>query len=481
MLLGSSCDSFLEETPTSFISPDNFFATEADAEAAVVACYNKLGAGNKGTHGDWRDWIFEYINDDFKSRPASGTINVSLFISMVPEEPMIFESYRSFTSGLNTFNSAIEGIGAMEDFNQKEALISEAKFIRAYIYFHLVRLWGRVPLYENVLTAEEALSLERVDNIDKIYTLIVEDLEYAVANLPEVQTLEGRATKWAAMSLLSKVYLTQENWTNAAQLAKEVIDQGPHSLLENYGDVFDDANENNNESIFEIQMQIGVEKSNQVANWPRGIGATGADDYFLGPNWGGVYIATDDLLNDFEAGDDRRNYIATSVVRSDGTLIEFNADGLTPNYSIKRTPTAYIEGLESNNNSSYNFIYLRLADVYLMAAEAENEVNGPSGALMYINEVRNRAGLANLEVVNPSASVDQSIFREAVRKERRTELYDERHRLFDLLRWGNLVSNVQAARPDVSIQPHHVLWPIPVSAILNNPGLEGDQNPGYTD
>ena len=117
--------------------------------------------------------------------------------------------------------------------------------------------------------------------------------------------------------------------------------------------------------------------------------------------------------------------------------------------------------------------------MYLVAAEAENEANGPSGALSYINAVRNRAGLANLEDTNAAAASSKDVFREAVQKERRTELYDERGRIFDLLRWGNLIERVKEARPDAQIQDHHVLWPIPVDAFDRNPGLRGDQNPGY--
>ena len=161
------------------------------------------------------------------------------------------------------------------------------------------------------------------------------------------------------------------------------------------------------------------------------------------------------------------------MVRSDGTVIPFFADGATPYYLLKRAPSAYIEGLESNNNSGYNFIYMRLAEVYLIAAEAENEANGPANAYQYINPVRERAGLA------PLSGLSQKQFRTAVRNERRHELYDERKRLFDLLRWGNLVERTLLVKPEAQVQPFHTLWPIPQSATNRNPALQSDQNPGY--
>ena len=136
-------------------------------------------------------------------------------------------------------------------------------------------------------------------------------------------------------------------------------------------------------------------------------------------------------------------------------------------------PSSYIEGIEANNNSSYNYIYMRLGEVYLIAAEAENEANGPGNAHAFINPVRARAGL------DPLSGLSQEQFRDAVRNERRHELYDERKRYFDLLRWGNVIERTKAVKPTANIQAHNILWPIPQDAIDRNPALKGNQNPGY--
>ncbi len=477
LLLGAtSCEDFLKEEPTSFINPATFFKTPADAEAAVVAGYDFYGGFNAATFGWWRDFVFEAIHDDFIVRPLGNANNVNeqaVYRDFNPATDNLFQVYNSFFEGMNTFAVTVDGISGMDDFQNKNTLIAEAKFLRAFSYFVLVRLYGRVPLIEKTLLANEVESIPRSSSTDEIYALIISDLEAGVEELWEEAPAPGRATKWAAMALLAKVHLTRQNWNEAARLAARVINESPHRLLPVYADVFSDQNENNEESIFEIQMAIDSERSNQVGNWPRGIGPDGNSDFFQGPNWGGVYVASDDLLASFEEGDVRRDLIATSVTRSDGTLIEFFADGITPNYALKRVPSAYIEGTESNNNSGYNFIFMRLAEVYLIAAEAENEANGPGSASAYINPVRERAGLA------PLAGLSQEDFRQAVRNERRHELYDERTRLFDLLRWGNLVERTMAVKPDAQIEPFNTLWPIPQSAIDRNPALRGDQNPGY--
>ena len=436
------CDNFLETEPRSFINPSTFFITESDAEAAVLGGYRTFGSGISGSFGWHQDFQLAAMSDDFTVRPLANPNDVD---------------------------------------RNKQALIAESKFLRAYNYFIMVQLFGGVSIIDKALeTPEEASNIPR-GTVDEVYDLIVSDLITGSEDLPETSPLPGRPSKYAAMALLAKVYLTRGEWADAASWAKRVINESDRELLPPIWHVFDDSNENNQESLFEIQYEIELQRANQVGNWPRGIGANADKDYFLGPNWGGVYIASEDLIADFEQGDERRSMIATEVSNAVGEVLTFNADGATPNYSIKRTPSAYINGLESNNNSSYNFIALRLAEVYLIAAEAENEANGPSSALQYINPVRNRAGLINIEVTNPIVASDKSAFRSAVRKERRTELFDERVRYFDLLRWGTLVERVLAVTPDAQIQPHHVLFPIPQDVFERNDGMNAgtDQNPGY--
>lgn len=476
ILLVIGCDKFLEEEPVSFINPSTFFKTKADANAAVVAGYDFYGGFAIGTFGAHRDWPFETLSDDFIVRPlgnSNNTREVSLYKDFFPTTDLIERTYTNHVKGLNTYAVAIDGIENMEPFDGQDALIAEAKYLRAYTYFQLVRLYGRVCIIEKPLSADKVEEISRSSSVEEVYDLIISDLETGVQDLSATAPAPGRATKWAAMSLLAEVHLTLEHWATAAKLASEVINKSPHQLLPTYTDIFSDSNENNSESIFEIQMLLGDERSNQVGAWPRGIGPTGKADYFLGPNWGGLYIASQDFLDSFETGDIRRNSIATSITRSDGTVIEFNADGLEPNYSIKRVPSAYIERIEANNNSSYNYIYMRLAGVYLIAAEAENEANGPGNAYRFINPIRERAGLA------PLSGLNQAGFRAAVRNERRHELFDERKRYFDLQRWGILVERTLEVKPEAIIQPFNTLWPIPQTAIDINPALKGDQNPGY--
>jgi len=470
-----SCEDFLREEPRSFINPSTFFQTESDAEAAVFAGYDRFGGNISVTYGHHQDWIYEIVTDDFVTRPlgnpnqARGIANYTDFL---PSTSSLKNAYLRHFNGINTFCVAVDGISGMEDFPNKNKLISEAKFLRAYAYFILVRLWGKVPLVDKSLEAAEVREMPRVP-VDEIYELIIGDLTTGVNDGWESAPMPGRATKWAAMSYLAKVHLTRENWGEAVELAARVISESPHELLQDYEAVFSAYNENNAESIFELQFQSDVERSNQVGSWPRGVNADRTEDWFLGPNWGGVYIASDDFLNSFEDNDYRKTLVSTSVTRNDSTVINFWADGAPPYYPIKRLPETFVNREESNNNSSYNFISMRLAEVYLIAAEAENEANGPANAYQYINPIRERVGL------EPLSGLTKEQFREAVRNERRHELFDERKRIYDLLRWGNLVERVSAADTTAQVQSHHMLWPIPQEAIDRNPALAGDQNPGY--
>lgn len=476
------CDSFLEPEAKGFINPASFFKNEADAEAAVLSGYRTFGSDIPGSFGWHRDFVFEVMHDDFIVRPNVYNLNNvgrdSEFIDFTPTRGPI--EWGFYNVGIiNTFSWAIDGISGIEDFARKNELIAEAKFLRAYNYFIMVRLFGGLPVIEkSLVNADEASNIPRKSK-EEVYDLIIRDLTAGTSDLPPTN-MAGRPTKYSAMGLLSQVYLTLGQWSDAASWAKKVINESDRILLPSVWDPFNAYEENTAESLFEIQYKLEVQRANQVGNWPRGIGVNSDQDYFLGPNWGGIYVATNDLLSDFEEGDIRREMIATQVTRDNGEVCYFNADNLVPNYPIKRVSRKYINGEEANNNSSYNFIALRLAEIYLIAAEAENEANGPVNALQYINPIRNRAGLPNLQDSNPAAANSQDAFRTAVRKERRTELFDERVRYFDLLRWGTLVERVKAVKPNAQIQPHHVLWPIPQYVFERNEGMsEEDQNPGY--
>lgn len=301
-----------------------------------------------------------------------------------------------------------------------------------------------------------------------VYEQIVSDLKEAGAVLPEqIAGAEiGRATRGAATALLGKVYLTRAQWDLAAQTLKALIEMGTYQLLPNYVNLFGAANENSRESIFEVQFKKGSSGegspyTNQFAPIGSGTAVTGLGNP-LGQN-----IPTDAIAAAYEAGDLRKN----ASMQSTYTL---NGNTVTHNYVAK-----YLGQPAANLDSDNNWIVLRYADVLLMYAEALNElgfeVNGE--AFLYLNQVRNRAGLAPKTSNNPDPSLQiasQASFRLAIERERRVELAFEGHRWFDLVRTNRAL----AVLAPLGMKAHHVLLPVPNSQIEINPGVV-TQNPGY--
>ena len=228
-----------------------------------------------------------------------------------------------------------------------------------------------------------------------------------------------------------------------------------------------------NEIVFDIQFEQN-ERNDFKQSWTASrdteiVGATNA----VGGGWENM-LPTTDYLAMFEVGDLRKDI--SYVTELNGNILEsprtpgagpisgkyLNADGDPP----------------KSNNGSQNTYVIRYSDVLLMKAEAENELNGPSGAYQFINQVRDRAGLS------PLAALDQASFRQAIRKERATELGFEGHRKFDLLRWGVFVETIRNVNdthmetPAANIQEHHVLLPVPAREREISEGSL-TQNPGY--
>jgi hypothetical protein len=301
----------------------------------------------------------------------------------------------------------------------------------------------------------------------QVYSRIVEDLIAAQNALPVSYPAseKGRATKGAAQSLLAKVYLTQGEWSLAAEKAKEVMDAKTYDLWENYADVFNIANENGKEDIFSIQFRGG------------GIGEGSLYSEFWAPQSAGLTplggqgdIAAEPLFYEsFRADDDRRRvtFLTQYTNPRTGQTVSYPSAGLRQPACWKYFD-ATSTGWNQNNN---NWPFLRFADVLLMYAEAVNEVTGPSAdAYAAINRVRKRAKLPDL-----TAGLSQQAFRDSVLEERSYELSFEGHRWFDLVRRGRLVETMQALGKPVTQK--HTLYPIPATQIILNPALK--QNPGY--
>ncbi len=365
--------------------------------------------------------------------------------------------------------------------------VAEARFFRAYSYFDLVRTFGDVPKIDfKITTATQGHVAKSPAAV--IYDLIISDLTYAAQNLPPTWEAKfaGRLTKWAAKTFLAKVNLYRQQWQPALDLSKEVMAarQGGASapLYTPYWKIFKKEGELSEESIFEIQAHKTAGDGNTY--WSRlgqcqGVrGGSGAWD--LGWGWNTPSSA---LVGSYEAGDIRKDATILYSNQSDGGLNTGGYGQTLPNlsnalYWNKKVYNLYSDylaaGLGTPNNEAQNTWVnqrvFRMADVYLMAAEAANELGGAQNqadATTWINMVRTRAGLPNLAFVN------QAQFRDAVKQERRAEFAMEFERFFDLVRWGDATSVLAP----LGYQNKHRFYPIPTSALNSNPNLV--QNPEW--
>ena len=473
MIAGSGCKKeFLDLAPISQQNGNNFYRTAEDMKNALSAVYASLqytGLYYSSMHiiGDLRSDNTEITN------PAAGADMqaVDQFTNNAVNS-ISNTTWNGHYQGIQAANIVIHKIDAVNmPAGLKAQYKAEAQFLRALMYFNMVRIFGDVPLVKDIINNPQDGYKYGRETTAKVYELIIEDLKTAEQNLPyEYATADiGRATKGAAMSLLGKVYLTQKNWSLAAQKLKEVIDavaQTKYQLIASYANLYGVANENNRESIFEVQFRKGA--SNEGSPYTNQFAPIGSGTAVVSiGNPLGQNIPTANMNNAYEAGDLRKAAsMRNSYVLSGATV--------NHNYIIK-----YAGVPAANLDSDNNWIVLRYADVLLMYAEALNEqgyvANGP--AFTYLNQVRSRAGLAAKTSTNANAALqvaDQAAFRLAVEQERRVELAFEGHRWFDLVRTGRAVTVLGA----LGMQPHHVLFPIPQTQIDINPSLIS-QNQGY--
>ena len=486
------CETFLTEEPRDIVSPSNFFNSTAEVKSAVNGLYDiyhnnslhkKIGLDRfyeNGADVIGPNRVFGQVEPIQNYTLNEGTISD---ISQEGGAPLTWQDLYQVIQNANIILENVEGNDAFreEDRNQ---FVGEALFMRAYSYYHLTNLWGDVPYYREVLPIEEIQTLGRTDKA-QIRSEILTDMQRAQDLLPDSygDTEQGRIDKWAVATVMTKLYLIQEQWQLARDKALEVINESSHRLLDNYADVFAPDNEYNEEVIWALDFVKDINPDNWVDHFtprirdePKNSDERPALSEALSErNEGftgfGLSVPLPDYVNKFPLDDLRR---PSNIVES---YLDFE---LNFPYMPKMWNLDQINSPRGNHGD--NKIIFRLADVYLMAAEAENELNGPAEAYQYINRVRERA----YEPDQPLAGLSQQQLREAIYDERKWELGGEGHRRLDLIRWGILLDVVKNTEyrvynPAANIQPHHVLLPIPVEELRLNPALlESDPtNNGY--
>ena len=457
--LQSCSDDYLSPTPESAVSAAGYYTTEAQLESGLINMYDGLQGVNSTSSNDNHStqvefYVTEMRSDNTRTKSSEGEPEQFENFTVEPTNGIVGDYYRSVYNTIYRANIVLENLG-VASAAAAASFEGEAKFVRAYSYFQLVRLFGDVPLVTSVIGPDDTdVQFTRVST-SEVYNLIVSDLETASASLDD--TYRTRASKSAAQALLAKVHLTLGNYSAAQSLCESVMNAG-FALEPNFKDVF--FTEDNSEVIFAIGYINDDAKDSQniSAEWLNAVGRTA-----------GVNYVTDEAVAALDAlGGDRTaySYRIDPVQSEQRQVVKYLPDG---DASLGIDPTSSDATLAGND-----WIVLRYADVLLMHAEAimgsgQNTVD--ASAIASFQQVRDRAGLtATVSEITKSSLLD----------ERRVELAFENQRLFDLIRLGFAQSVLSdfATNNGFSFTPNDLLLPIPNNEIGLSNGLL-TQNPGY--
>lgn len=426
-----SCD-VLNVEPQNSIPASEAFKNKDDLERGILGAYNSFQSLSYygRTYG-----IFADLAADNLAHPANATAVDYAEVdnnAILPENSAVDGIWSAIYDGLNVVNNVISkvpGIPGMSE-NEKNEALGELYFIRALHHFNLTNYFGAIPIKITPTIGIGNINVPR-DPVDAVYAQIINDLLFAAEHLTS-SSQRVRASKGAANALLARVYLYKKDYTNAAAYATKVIEEGTYSLLPEYADVF--ASEQTSESIFEIDF-TALDR-NRIAEY----------NFPLAENGRGEVAPSTDMINSYEAGDKR--FDAT-----------FAYSGNNP----------YVIKYDDLSTGSDNVIVIRLAEMYLIRAEAGAKLQGNITLIWDdVNILRNRAGLGT----NNTVSYDDVL--NYVEKERRHELGFEGHRWFDLVRTGKAVDVLNTVT-DIN----QTLFPIPLSELITNTNTGMYQNPGY--
>jgi hypothetical protein len=504
----SSCKEFLQEQPESIIAEDQYYKTETDAATAINAVYFLLNTARvQSPYNTLFNTGMNMADDDEDPGPGATNPDVRSLsvLAHSTSNLRVYELWQQHYTAIRKANVVLAKVPAISFAVSatKDRILGEAKFLRALYYFNLVRLYGDVPLvteYQNYVFASD-YAVERTPSAD-VYAQIEKDLTEAAQVLPASYSAPdvGRATSGAAKALLAKVYLIKAslplklaaNYQKAISKAEEVLsaaDGGTgtygYDLKADYSQVFLPAYKNGAEHIFSVQMK-GNSYSQGNSENPRAIytsipGLTGNYAHMVR-----FYTEGNDkfysIYKLYKPSDKRRD---VTFVRNFTSPTNGRKYGLPiANAAVANDSTPFWHkwwdpaNTSVTSNSEANVPIIRYAELLLIHAEAENEVNGPTAkAYKSINRVRKRAGLADL-----TQGLSQAQFRDSVYLERRLELSYEYQRWFDLIREkdasgnGILISSLQKVGKTNAAAKHY-LYPVPQTELDNNPKLT--QNAGW--
>lgn len=456
-------------------------ATGAEAGRAVNAMYGNLRT--------WNNTAFAAIciesigsDDAVKGSVANDAAFINQYdnFTVDPAEGQLDGFWTGQYQNINFSNQILDHVPNVNmDGALKARYLAEAKFIRAYSYFRLVRAFGNIPL---VLHVPDSLTAQNPPQVtaDKVWAAIEQDLTDAAAVLPVSYGPSdiGRATKGAALSLHAKVAMYLKKWPDVLNYTNQVLALGVYDLFPDYYQEFRYANENSIESVFEIQCDYIP--GNTDINSSQYSQVQGNRDVTPKSAGWGFNVPTQSLVDSFETGDPRLTgtVMLAGTTTPSGDAVPMPAAGAPDKYNMKSYVPFAIATLSDNQGCGQNVRVIRFADVLLMNAEALNETGSSAAALIPLERVRARA---RAKSTNPATNLpavtttDQAALRGAIYHERRVELAMENDRYFDVIRQGRAAAvfgplGWKAGKNEV--------WPIPQAEIDNSGGVL-KQNTGY--
>ena len=471
----TSCD--LAMQPISEIGDGAFYKNGSEVNAAVVACYNGLQAPMR------YEWMLTELRSDNARLHTSATTSTDRTMQLDFDQSRIsatsehvYNYWKAVYHNIARCNAVLTHLDAVDEAALRTQYEAEARFIRGYHYFNLVRLFGPVFIVDKRLDAVSALNYER-SSIEEVYQFLTSDLQFAADSLPATyaESEKGRATSWAAKGLLAKVRMTQGLYdAETKTLLEDIVKNGGFSLMPTYASVFDTGNELNDEILFTIRYTSGgMGLGSPFGNWFAPL-QSGASVINGGGN--GYNYPTDDLVSAYSSSDLRRDVtFALDYTNERGQVID------------RRYVTKYLSPVVLKEDGDKDWPVLRYADILLLYAEVLNEIDGPAAALPYINLTRERAGLTAL---TSAQAGNRHQMRMALEKERRLELAYENHRWFDLIRtnraievmtehWANesYYTSITAETGPIVLTESLILLPMPQKEIDIQQDIT--QNPGY--
>ncbi|WP_083634542.1 RagB/SusD family nutrient uptake outer membrane protein [Saccharicrinis aurantiacus] len=463
-VLFSSCN--LDENPRGIYHDDNFYKSVSDAEAAIYYAYNTFNfiEYHRGIFS-----IGELPADlvDLKNDESVDWHNLNNWNTESHGINLDLENFYKYCYiGINRANAIISKV-PNSDFSDeyKEAFIAEAKVIRAWSYFSLVRVFGLTPLSKSIVESIDQAILPMPEDFDELYDFIIEDLTAATEVLKE-NKIEGRFDLVGTQAILAKVYITiasgkannaagyrtmakdaNDMYAQAATWAGKVMSSGSYGFEEDLGTIYDVNKKNGQEHIWLLSMdKSGVDEGEYskipMLFLPNGAGSAyhlkvpNSEEFIKTANGFGSFEIEESFYNSFEEGDLRKSFIQGDIYDENGVItgsVTPESDTITT--ILSRFSVKYVDHTSDNQKTSVTPFMIRFTDIALVYAEAV----GPGEGLSWLNRVRGRAGL------NPLSGMSLEQFRQAVIEERKYEFAFEAQRLYDLRRTASVTANVPNA------------------------------------